>query len=347
MIFRIIFFFSILLLFMTTILAQITVTNATIAPVGTSWTYHSDAGMVGVQIPPGGSNQTWNEPTHSFGFHYPTQFVNPSSTPYSADFPSATHCVNTTIGGGGSWAYMEIAGSEFKQLGYGQNIAGQPVVHYNPTSLIMPVPLTYPHSPWTRVYQYEIEVIPGFVSTIRDSAVITLDGWGTLTTQYGTFQVLRTLEQHWRTEWLNGQNPTYHQSVSYAWFDERGITILSYTNPSDSINFTTASIVEAEISPSSTERISSSVPENFQLAQNYPNPFNPNTKIQFSIPEQKFVTLEVFNALGEKVSLLISQELNAGIYELDWNAKGLQSGIYFYTLTAGSFTLTRKMVLLK
>ena len=83
------------------------------------------------------------------------------------------------------------------------------------------------------------------------------------------------------------------------------------------------------------------------MSQNFPNPFNPSTTIQFSIPEQTFVTLEVFNTLGEKVSTLVSEELNAGIYKFEWNAKRLPSGIYFYTLNAGSFTQIKKMILLK
>lgn len=86
---------------------------------------------------------------------------------------------------------------------------------------------------------------------------------------------------------------------------------------------------------------------NFDFFQNYPNPFKHSTTIQFSIPEQAFVKLEVFNSLGEKVSLLVSENLSAGTYEYNWAAKGLQSGTYFYTLTSGSFTQTKKMILLK
>jgi hypothetical protein len=107
-------------------------------------------------------------------------------------------------------------------------------------------------------------------------------------------------------------------------------------------------IVE-EIVPQGTSGITlgSGTPEDFYLAQNFPNPFNPGTTVKFSIPGQAFVTLEVYNALGEKVSSLVSENLNAGTYEYQWNAKELQSGIYFYTLTAGSFIQTKKMILMK
>jgi hypothetical protein len=211
----------------------------------------------------------------------------------------------------------------------------------------MPIPLTYPHSSWTRVYQYEFQVIPGFVSTIRDSSIITLDGWGTLTTQYGTFQVLRTQERHWITEWLNGSLSANKQSVSYAWFDEHGITILSYTNPSDSVNFTTASIVEAELTPASAEQINNVVPQNFQLEQNYPNPFNPSTTIRYSIPEASFATVKVYDMLGNEVVTLVNEEQHAGEYEVEFDASHLSSGIYFYKLQTAYYVETKKMILMK
>ena len=79
----------------------------------------------------------------------------------------------------------------------------------------------------------------------------------------------------------------------------------------------------------------------------HPNPFNPATTIQFSIPEEGFVSLDVFNALSEKVTKLLSEILNAGTYKYDWNASVLPSGIYFYSLTAENFKQTKKLVLMK
>jgi len=95
------------------------------------------------------------------------------------------------------------------------------------------------------------------------------------------------------------------------------------------------------------EPVSNLVPTDYELQQNFPNPFNPSTKIQFSIPEEGFVSLDVFNSLGEKVSTLVSESLNAGTYKYDWNASVLPSGIYFYSLTAENFKQTKKLVLMK
>ncbi len=86
---------------------------------------------------------------------------------------------------------------------------------------------------------------------------------------------------------------------------------------------------------------------NFELQQNYPNPFNPSTNIQFALPQSSFVILEVFNALGERINILVSEELNAGSYNYNWNASNFTSGIYFYRLQVNSFVETKKMMLLK
>jgi hypothetical protein len=95
------------------------------------------------------------------------------------------------------------------------------------------------------------------------------------------------------------------------------------------------------------EQINNQIPSEYYLEQNYPNPLNPSTTIQFSIPEQSFVKLEVFNTLGEKIATLVSEELKAGNYKYDWNAERLPSGIYFYTFLAGTFSETKKLVLVK
>jgi hypothetical protein len=93
--------------------------------------------------------------------------------------------------------------------------------------------------------------------------------------------------------------------------------------------------------------ITGAIPRTFKLLQNYPNPFNPSTTIQFSIPEQTFVKLEVFNSLGEKISTLVSEELNTGNYKYEWGPKNLSSGIYFYKLSSERFSEMKKMILLK
>jgi len=101
-------------------------------------------------------------------------------------------------------------------------------------------------------------------------------------------------------------------------------------------------------------------PKKFELSQNYPNPFNPTTKIRYTIPttpssshlvkgrsEVGFVSLKVYDILGNEIVTLVNEEKPAGIYEVEFNSTGVASGIYFYKLQSGSFVQTRKMLVLK
>jgi hypothetical protein len=91
----------------------------------------------------------------------------------------------------------------------------------------------------------------------------------------------------------------------------------------------------------------SGMPQEYQLSQNYPNPFNPSTTIKYQIPEVSSVTIKVYDVLGNEVAILVSEEKSIGSYEIEFNATGFSSGIYFYNLQAGSFMETKKMILLK
>ena len=92
---------------------------------------------------------------------------------------------------------------------------------------------------------------------------------------------------------------------------------------------------------------SSELPDKFNLYQNYPNPFNPSTKIKFELPVSGIVKLRIFDILGKETAVLLNGRLKAGVYEYEWNASGLTSGIYFYTLQTESHRETKKLVLSK
>ena len=85
----------------------------------------------------------------------------------------------------------------------------------------------------------------------------------------------------------------------------------------------------------------------FQLMQNYPNPFNPETTIRYSLKETAPTRLEIYSILGEKIATLVSAQQKPGEYTVRWNAKEFASGIYIYRLTSGTYTATRRMLLLK
>jgi hypothetical protein len=88
-------------------------------------------------------------------------------------------------------------------------------------------------------------------------------------------------------------------------------------------------------------------PQIFALYPNYPNPFNPSTVISFALPKDAHVTLAIFNVIGQRVSTLVDERVEAGRYQISWDASGLPSGVYYYQLKAEGFVRTNKMILAK
>lgn len=95
------------------------------------------------------------------------------------------------------------------------------------------------------------------------------------------------------------------------------------------------------------KQISSVIPDKFKLEQNYPNPFNPATNIKYQISKNSFVSLKVYDALGREVSTLVDEKQNAGIYEVTFDGSNLNSGVYFYRISADNFKETKKLLLVK
>ena len=102
-------------------------------------------------------------------------------------------------------------------------------------------------------------------------------------------------------------------------------------------SFEYSNIVEVEVM----------VTKDYSLSQNYPNPFNPATLISFSIPNDEFVSLRIYDVLGREFAQIINERRSAGTYQIEFNGAALNSGVYYYTLTAGSYTETKKMMIIK
>lgn len=105
--------------------------------------------------------------------------------------------------------------------------------------------------------------------------------------------------------------------------------------------------------PNSTGIEEEIIAKDFKLFQNYPNPFNPTTKIKFSIPsyginkQSEKITLRIYDILGKEIKTLVNNKLRPGIYEVEFNASCLASGVYIYKLTSSSFVDTKQMLLVK
>jgi hypothetical protein len=106
---------------------------------------------------------------------------------------------------------------------------------------------------------------------------------------------------------------------------------------SDSLNFLATNIIESKYN----------LPKKYSLSQNHPNPFNPRTVISWQLAVSSDVELNVYNLLGQKVATLVSENQNAGIHSIEWDAGNLSSGVYFYMIKAGEWQDVKKMILLK
>ncbi len=105
--------------------------------------------------------------------------------------------------------------------------------------------------------------------------------------------------------------------------------------------------INGETDYSESIEIRIELPESYALQQNFPNPFNPSTKIEFSLPAPGRVRLNIYDCLGRKVSTLLDEYLSAGYHSYIWDASGLNSGVYFYSLRAGEFSGMKKSLLIK
>lgn len=154
------------------------------------------------------------------------------------------------------------------------------------------------------------------------------------------------------SQWNKGTSAaTYELNIQYMKDPGDGPTAFNGTNPTAPATRNQQiyrKVTQAGPDPIGIHNISGEVPGKFSLEQNYPNPFNPVTKIRFAIPKSANVTLEVFDVTGKLVTTLAKNEaLTAGVKEVEFNAVNLPSGVYFYSIKAGDFAETKKMILVK
>jgi hypothetical protein len=143
----------------------------------------------------------------------------------------------------------------------------------------------------------------------------------------------------YRINWENRRNNIVVQQASFV-YDGALITIPGVRVYKDSsrlsITYSPVSVAEQNV-----------LPREFALSQNYPNPFNPNTTIHYSLPHISFVTLTVYNTLGQQVAQLVNEQQQAGYHDVVFRGDGLSSGVYFYRIQAGDFVASKKLLLLK
>ncbi len=344
------YLFTIFLLFSFTTFAQITITSGDVAnafAVGNNATIHEDTlqSSVDIGLPDGGNS--WDFTNLQSDLMLTLEIIDPATSPYINDFPSANICTynSSTIGGNLSeiWSYSMLNGT-FDHLGTAILNSALPgfltEIKNDPYRRQSEFPMTL-NSQWSNTYTQTVYIngTPLFSSSVSLSTVV--DAYGTMTLPGGaSYEALRIRE----TLTISGTS-----SVNYSFVAKNGTQVsVSATdaNPpnSGSINVDGSSYYDGLTT--SVEQISG-LPNGYTLSQNYPNPFNPSTNIEYSIPSESFVELKVYDVLGNEVASLVNEQQKAGVYRADFTANNLSSGMYFARLTANEFTKVVKMILLK
>ena len=179
-----------------------------------------------------------------------------------------------------------------------------------------------------------------FTADVNGSNILL--NWSTATEINNSgFSVERkSVNADWTTIGFVAGSGTTTESRKYSYSDN-SVSSGSYSYRLKQIDY------DGTFEYSNTIEVVTNIPVHYDLDQNYPNPFNPTTTINYSLPEANFVTLAVYNSLGEKVSTLVNQVVEAGNHTLEFNAENLSSGIYFVRMEAGSFISTKKITLMK
>ncbi len=136
-------------------------------------------------------------------------------------------------------------------------------------------------------------------------------------------------------KWTSAENKMQTKIIAY-----NGKENYSITNPENHVS-------ELDNSNNGETLTETTLPTEYSLSQNFPNPFNPTTKINYDLPSANFVTLKIYDLTGREVATLVNENLNAGRYTATFNGSSLASGMYFYKITAGEYSVVKKMVLIK
>ncbi len=357
-----VFLFALIVL-STVTLAQISITStdaSAMNAVGNAITNHLDSTTTSIDIGTPGAT-SWDFSALNSHTNNTFTSVVPSSTPYySSDFPASNVAfVFTEVLMGitaDGWQYTTQNPGDYLLNGVVIKSAMAPDTFivkavYSPAQVFFPLPFTY-NSQWGSDFTITNTIyfngVP-FITTIANhTETVMVDAYGPMTLPGGI--VLQALRVRRDDRYTSPSPPFYMRTISYSFLTKSGSAVEIIASDTTAPN---SGIIQTDdgatwgISGTVGVENEDQIPTQYSLSQNYPNPFNPSTTIHFSLPSSDFVTLKVFDLLGNEVATLVNEEKYAGVYEVDFSASQLTSGVYFYTINAGSFVDTKKMILLR
>ena len=338
--------------------AQLTITAADLPAPGFLYTvgYTGDPEAVSFDLGSAGENQSWSFGQYAWYYRYTNEILSPEGTPWTTDYPTATRVTEwhnldypPPMQNFRKLFYERLDDTGCYYLGHVIDAAGYDTTfdYCRPEARRLSLPLTYGDR-WTSVETYLTELMPGQI----DSLVYTLDhfvdGWGTLTTPYGSYDALRMFTHvHW-IEWVNDVEFNQGGTIFYTWLSAEGLPIVvatSWTGEADTV-FTRGDVQMLDIPIAAAAEVQE-VPRRFALGQNYPNPFNPATQIPFELDRPQRVRLVLYDILGRAVRTLVDGDCAAGTHRVTLEAGDLPAGVYLYRLETATRREARKLLLVK
>ena len=355
-------FLAIVLSFFLTTPAQVTITQADVeAHLGMGKTITSYSDTLGGQVNIGAPGQSsWEFTGHPFQLQFDATVIPNGNSPAAGSFGGATHTTYSmpTFAGVTSetWVHLSVGNGAYSDLGTYTSVTSfgfttNTTIEIAPSETILQLPLNFGAS-WSqtgvRSFDVAISGIPGGQQhDINYTFTRTVDAWGSLTMPNGTVEnVLRIKIE---SELSNSISSASGLSFHFISPSGSSVTVVaSDPNAPDNGTISAESVTwyYGNGTPSDVEQLDE-LANSFSLAQNYPNPFNPVTNIQYSIPQASYVTLKVYDVLGNEIATLVNEKLSAGVYNSRFDGAALSSGIYFYTLKADNFADTKKLILVK
>lgn len=287
--------------------------------------------------------------------------VDPTTTPYASEFPGAnlgTHSISVIQGDTAmTYRYFSLNGTfDFHGVVVETKIFDTTftlISIYSPPEVSATLPYTFNSTIDYTGTRIAITALNGIVIDTVTSTIIThreVDAYGPMTMPGGqVYDALRVRIDEITI--VDGIPPpfNYNRHISYDFITTNGSFVnvpSDTTKPNVGVIANTASIAWAGPFVADVQ-IEETIPGNYKLSQNYPNPFNPSTSIEYSIPEESFVELKVYDLLGNEVATLVSDLRSAGVYRADFSSNNLASGLYIAQLRAGNYISTIKMTLLR
>ncbi len=331
--------------------AQITITQSqveAILSVGKTVKFYSDTTSKTVNVGRTGGPNIYDFRNLPFYFVIQSTVVSVSQISQLAPrYPSNAITFNIS-GRSGEFEYPVLSFANQQSLNHGEaKIFSQTTERYKhntPAEIFLSFPVTFNTQFSQTLTDAETTYtngVPTSTSSGSVSPTTYVDGYGTLLLPGGlSFNCLR----------VRSVEALPSSGKEFRFFTQEGaILIIDSFNTQPDTGFVQTKDAPFYLLGGSLTSVkeTGSVPMQFSLSQNYPNPFNPSTTIRFALPKSAYVTLKIYDLLGQEIETLVNEKLLAGEYDLLWNAAGLPSGVYLYRIRADEFVETKKLVLLK